>query len=70
MFCKIILFIYLIAGLCFIDWATKCSLGPDVDLYGLQGCHNWANQKYCELKNEIQKLEILVRVFSFFVKQT
>jgi len=38
------------AALCFIDYATRCSLGQDTDLYGLKSCKDWAQRKYCEYK--------------------
>ena len=49
-------------GLCFIDYATKCVLGDDVDLYGLHGCKRWAKRQYCELKFELETIEELVSI--------
>ena len=49
-------------GLCFIDWATKCVLGQNADLYGMQNlCHRWAKRQYCELKEELEILDTLVK---------
>jgi len=41
-------------ALCFIDYATKCALGQDADLYGLTGCRRWAKRSYCELQQEYE----------------
>ncbi len=47
-------------GLCFIDAATKCVLGQDADYYGLQGCRKWAKRQFCQLKDELETLQVLI----------
>ena len=31
-------------------------LGEEVDLYGLKGCKDWAQRKYCQYQNELDEL--------------
>ena len=31
-------------------------LGDEVDLYGLKGCKDWAQRKYCQYQNELDNL--------------
>jgi len=47
-------------GLDFIDYATRCVLGQDQDLYGITGTKRWAKRKYCELKDEFDQISELV----------
>ena len=37
----------------FIDWATKCVEGQDVDLFGLSYFKRWAKRQYCINKGYI-----------------
>jgi len=43
-------------ALCFIDWATKCTDGPEADYYGYEGCIGWAKREYCQYKDELEQL--------------
>merc|ERR1712066_678717 len=50
-------------ALCFIDYATKCVMGPDADYYGLTGCDATETalkhkQQYCELQNVIDQYTV------------
>merc|ERR1739842_274345 len=50
-------------ALCFIDYATKCVLGPDADYYGLTGCDETQTalkhkQQYCKLQNVIDQYTV------------
>jgi len=40
-------------ALCFIDWATKCADGFDVDYFGYTGCQDWGKRQYCQYKDEL-----------------
>jgi len=48
-------------SLCFIDYATKCALGQDVNLFNVNNCPNWPNGRYCELLKELKKTNIELR---------
>jgi len=50
-------------ALCFIDYATKCVMGPDADYYGLTGCDATQTalehkQQYCKLQNVIDQYTV------------
>ena len=49
-------------ALCFIDYATKCTLGQDANLFNIKACPNWPNGRYCELKKALTKMNIQVRI--------
>ena len=42
-------------ALCFIDLATKCALGQDVNLYEINNCSNWFEEEYCDIKKAQEK---------------
>ena len=44
---------------CFIDWASRCVDGTNVDNFGLRsGCNeDWAKLTYCDHKSKIDDLE-------------
>ena len=44
----------------FIDWATKCVEGQDVDLFGLSYFNRWAKRQYCINKNNIDDIKTQV----------
>ena len=44
-------------ALCFIDFATKCALGEDINLYEINYCSNWFKEEYCNVKMEQDKNE-------------
>ena len=43
--------------MCFIDYATKCMLGQDTNYYGINGCKHWAEETYCNIKKELEKVQ-------------
>lgn len=43
-------------SLCFIDFATRCAFGQDVDKFGIRNCQKWAETKYCEAKETLKKI--------------
>lgn len=45
-------------ALCFIDYATKCTLGQDANLYNIKACPDWPVGRYCELKKELTNMNI------------
>merc|ERR1712083_739825 len=50
-------------SLCFIDFATKCALGEEVNLFDAYDCQNWFEKEYCEVKalqrkNNIELLNV------------
>lgn len=44
-------------GICFMNWATKCSLGQDAEITDHPECNNWGQRKYCEVKEELAILK-------------
>lgn len=49
------------AGVCFIDWATRCVRGQEADYYNLSGCKRWAKKQYCTYKEKIPYFKSQVR---------
>ena len=45
------------SGLGFIDWATKCVEGQDVDYFGLSGFKRWAKRQFCLNKERITEIK-------------
>ena len=43
--------------MCFIDYATKCMLGQDTNYYGINGCKHWAEETYCNIEKELEKIQ-------------
>ena len=43
--------------MCFIDYATKCMLGQDTNYYGINGCKHWAEETYCNIEKELEKVQ-------------
>ena len=44
-------------SMCFIDYATKCMLGQDTNYYGINGCKHWAEETYCNIEKELEKVQ-------------
>ena len=54
----------------FIDWATKCVEGQDVDLFGLSYFKRWAKRQYCINKGYIEDIKIQVNDIPIFYLET
>ena len=49
----------------FIDWATKCVEGQDVDLFGLSYFNRWAKRQFCINKGYIEDIKTQVSLHDF-----
>ena len=54
----------------FIDWATKCVEGQDVDLFGLSYFKRWAKRQYCINKGYIEDIKTQVNDRLVFHQET
>ena len=44
----------------FIDWASRCVDGMNVDHFGLVGYERWAKRQYCKYQDQIKDIKTLV----------
>ena len=49
----------------FIDWATKCVEGQDVDMFGLSYFNRWAKRQFCINKGYIEDIKTQVSFHDF-----